>query len=104
MVLPMFRVRLRGRNFLLADGDVVERRMFHVTVFVRGRDIDGAREAAVAALAADEDLLAALRNPPHDPPALFTLEATLVPPELAPPEKRSAFEFAPDDGSEPEPG
>ncbi len=103
-MLPTFRVRLQGRNFLLADGETVERRMFAVTVFVRARDLDSAREAAMAALGADEDLLGALRNPPHDPPSVFTLEATLVPAELAPPPKRSAFQFAPDDGSLPEPG
>lgn len=104
MTTADYRVRLRGRNFLLADGETVGRFAFHVTLFVRAGDPEQARSAAMRALAADADLQGALRNPPEDPPLVFTLEAVAIPPELAPPPKRSALTFTPDDGSEPEPG
>ncbi|HLU40455.1 MAG TPA: hypothetical protein VK081_13810 [Planctomycetota bacterium] len=99
-----FRVRLRGRNFLLADGDRIGRYAFDVTVFVHARDPDEARENAVRALADDEDLRSALRNPHDDPPLVYTLESVAIPRDIAPPPKRSAFVFRPDDGTEPEPG
>jgi len=99
-----FRVRLRGRNFWLAEGDRVARYAFDVAVFVQAPDAERAAEAAVRVLAADDDLRAAVRNEPDDPPVLFTVETTLLPPEVAPPPKRSAFELRPDDGTEPEPG
>lgn len=99
-----YRVRLRGRNFLLADGDRVGRFAFHVVVFVQASDPEQASAAAMRALGSDEDLCSALRNPADDPPLVFTLETLKIAPELAPPPKRGAFVFTPDDGSEPEPG
>ena len=99
-----YRVHLRGRNFLLADGEAVGRFAFHVTLFVRAADPEQASAAALQALGADDDLRSALRNPPDDPPLVFTLETMKLPPDLAPPPKRGAFTFTPDDGSEPEPG
>jgi hypothetical protein len=104
MVKADYRVRLRGRNFLLADGASTGRFAFDVTVFVQARDAEQARERAMQALAADEDLRGALRNATDDPPLVFTLETVAIPPELAPPPKRSALVLTPDDGSEPEPG
>lgn len=99
-----FRVRLRGRNFLLAEGDAIGRYAFDVTVFVCAAHAEEAREQAMQALAADEDLRAALRNAPHDPPVVFTLETARLDPSTAPPPKRSALQLRTDDGSEPEPG
>lgn len=99
-----YRVRLRGRNFWLAEGDTVARYAFDVTVFVCASDPEEAAEHAMRALAQDDDLSAAVRNRADDPPVVFTVETTRMPADLAPPPKRSAFAFRPDDGSEPEPG
>lgn len=104
MAKANFRVRLRGRNFLLAGGEAPQRYKFHVTVFVCAQDLDSAREAAMRALGEDEDLVGAVCNAPDDPPLVFTIEVAAIPADLAPPPKRSAFELALDDGSEPEPG
>jgi hypothetical protein len=97
-----YRVRLHGRNFWLADGDEIKRVAFHVTLFVQARDPESASAAAMQALGADADLVSALRNRPNDPPLVFTLEAVPIPPELAPPPKRGAFNFSPDEGTDPE--
>ncbi|MEZ5963702.1 MAG: hypothetical protein R3F56_07635 [Planctomycetota bacterium] len=99
-----FRVRLRGRNFWLADGEVVGRFAFDVAVFVCASDPEEAAVHAMQALADDDDLRDALRNTADDPPLVFTVETTRLDPKLAPPPKRSALELRPDDGREPEPG
>ncbi len=104
MAKANYRVRLRGRNFLLSGGETPARYKFHVNVFVCADGLDSAREAAMRALGDDEDLVGATCNSADDPPLVFTLEVQAIPPELAPPPKRSAFELAPDDGTEPEPG
>lgn len=104
MAKANFRVRLRGRNFLLAGGETPQRYKFHVTVFVIASDLESAREAAMQALGEDEDLVGAVCNSADDPPLVYTLEVAAIPPELAPPPKRSAFQLEVDDGTEREPG
>lgn len=99
-----YAVRLRGRNFHLADGDTIGCFAFVVTVFVCAQGPEQASTHAMQALADDDDLCAAVRNPTDDPPLVFTLETKRLDPALAPPPKRTAFEFTPDDGTEPEPG
>ena len=68
--MPLFRVQLRGENFLLNLTGEPELLGFEVTHFIKAEDEEQARRVGLIQVRKDRRLSSALLNPPENPTRL----------------------------------
>lgn len=76
--MSKYRVLLNGRNFLLSLDGRPRKLGFYATRFVEARDAEGAENAAVELIRADDALKGTVLNSRDDPPMLYADEVEEV--------------------------